>query len=288
MKKLVKRKSPLEPSAGPRKRAYELDGMTTLNMPQDPMRQIENEALRDLSNEYRALRIEEMIAKKRKQLGASGPASSIQMQRENLEYFKTVMELAKMNQPKDQPDRTLEYLRFFDTVTKNQGAPANFFDQYIKGRELGIFGQPSTGDSNTSDVEIERLRGERMLDSKRIDLELHKLRLEQQLGADRLSMFAQVLGPVLAVGGDQLAQSMRKTGSETGARVNNPFNPASQTLQGETGKLEIQCDCGFNEALLVPVPPPATVACPQCGKTLETGPPPISDSETESQWGNNK
>lgn len=51
-----------------RKRAYDLPGMTPLPFPQDPIRQIENEVLRDISEEYRVLRLEQMIEKRRREI----------------------------------------------------------------------------------------------------------------------------------------------------------------------------------------------------------------------------
>ncbi len=282
-----RKKSPLEPPVR-RKRAYELPNMMNVRVPQDPLRQIEEQTNWDLRNEYLQLKHEEMILKKRRQLEKLSPASNIQMQKESLDYFKTVMELAKMNQPKDQPDRNLEYLKFFHTVTQNQGAPPNFFDQYVKGRELGIFGQPSTGDSNKSDVEIEKLKGERMLNSKRLDLELTKLRLEQDAKRDTLGMVGQFLAPFVAFGGGKMAEDMKAIGMRAGAGMHNPGNPSQgilpNSLQGPTAELHFKCTCGYDKVLVVPSPPPAQIACPGCGESLNTGPPPLGDLEAASQW----
>ncbi len=284
---MVKRKTPLEPTSR-RKRTYELPNLLNVRVQPDPLREIETQIFRDLSDEYRALKIETMIEATRKRLDKSAPASNIHLQKENLEYFKTVMDLAKMNQPKDQPDRTLEYLKFFNTVTQNQGAPPNFFDQYIKGRELGIFGQPSTGDSNTSDVEIEKLRGERMLNSKRLDLELTKLRLEQDAKRDTLGMVGQFLAPFVAFGGGKLAEDMQARGMRAGAGMHNLGNPSQgilpNSLQGQTAELHFKCTCGYDKVLVVPSPPPPQITCPGCGESLNTGPPPLGDLETSAQW----
>jgi len=293
---MVRRKTPLEPTVR-RKRSYTWGGFQTQSPP-DPLTQMETQNLKDLSTEFRTLRIEEMLQKKRKQMAASGPISNTQAQRENLAYFKTVMELAQMNQPKDQPDKTLEYLKFFNTVTQGQGAPANFFDQYIKGRELGIFGQPSTGDSNPSDVEIEKLRGERMLDSKRIDLELHKLRLERESDQGKISMLGQIVAPFMAYSGAKVAEDMKARGADMGNRYRNPGNSQNalneflqeqgiinpNSLQGKTAEMKISCPCGYDKVLMVPLPPPAQISCPGCGKTLQTGPAPSGDEETREQW----
>lgn len=292
---MVKKKSPLEPTAR-RKRAYELDGMSTLQAPQDPLRQIEDQSLRDLSNEYRQLRVEEMIAKKRKQLDSSSPTSNIQTQKENLELLKTMMELQKMSQPKESPDKTLEYLNFFNTLMKQyQGSNAqpSFFDEYIKARELGIVGHSEPGEPNSFSVEMEKLRGERMLDSKRIDLELKKMSLKAEDGRNKIGMVASILSPVAAYTSGKMAEDMRKRGMDTANKFIHPGNPSPEaailsSLQGETAEMQITCDCGFNKSMLVPVPPPSNLACPGCGKILTTGPPPSSNEEAEDEWRNEK
>ena len=281
---MVKRKSPLEPSAGPRKRAYELPNMINVQVPQDPIRQIENQALSDLSNEYRTLRIEEMIAKKRRTMNVSESGS----QKDTLEIFKAVSDFQKQNKP-ESADKTITLVKtIYDLVRGGEGNAPSFFDQYVKGRELGIFGQPSTGDSNKSDVEIEKLRGERMLNSKRIDLELTKLRLEQDAKRDTLGMVGQFLAPFVAFGGGKLAEDMQARGMRAGAGMHNPGNPSQgilpNSLQGPTAELHFKCTCGYDKVLVVPSPPPAQITCPGCGESLNTGPPPLGDLETSAQW----
>jgi hypothetical protein len=54
--------------------------MTPLSYPEDPIRQIENETLRDLTDEYRMLRLEQMIEKRRREVdrlkrGDSSPST---------------------------------------------------------------------------------------------------------------------------------------------------------------------------------------------------------------------
>ena len=61
------KKDPLA-SPGRRTRAYELPNLVNVQSSQDPLREIEDDAIRDLSSEYRQLRVEEMIAKKKLQL----------------------------------------------------------------------------------------------------------------------------------------------------------------------------------------------------------------------------
>jgi len=170
----------VKPKARPRrKRAYELDGLVPLRAParaQDQIGQIESQALTDLANEYRILRIEELISKKRGQI-AKGPSSDVQSQKNSLDLVKGVFEISEMIQGKKNPDQTLEYLKFYNQMMQNQGSPG-FFQQYQQAKELGIVGH-SEGESNQFSVEMERLRGERMMESKKIDLELTKMRLEQ-------------------------------------------------------------------------------------------------------------
>ncbi len=310
---MVKKKSPLEPSAGPRKRAYELPGMINIQGSTDPLRQIENEAIRDLSNEYRQLRIEEMIQKKRKQMGG-GPTSNAQVQQENLSIIKTVMDIAKMNQPPQSPDKTLDYLAFFNTLIKQyQGtSQPSFFDEYIKARELGIFGSQESGEHNQFSVELEKIRGERMLTGKKFDLELHKMRLEAEAKQNTISMLTQIAAPLLAIAGGKMATEMQEKGMSHASRILKPGNPKSKSeyqeffekariipsnsLQGETAEMKIMCTCGYDKMMLVPVPPPPTLTCPGCGATLLTGTQPGStlgtpsniDAELKKQWGENK
>ena len=295
-----RKKSPLEPTPK-RTRAYELPNLVNVQTPSDPIRQIENEAIRDLSNEYRTLRIEELIAKKKKQLTASVPTSNIQAQKENLEYIKTVMELSKMNQPKEGPDQTLEYLKFFNQMNlQNQqlNAPSSFFDQYLKAREMGIVGNPSTGEHNQFSVELEKLRSERMMSGKKIDLELHKMRLEQESNQGKIGMIGQIVAPFMAYSGAKLAEDMKARGADMGNRYRNSGNSQNalneflqeqgiinpNSLQGKTAEMKISCPCGYDKVLMVPLPPPAQISCPGCGKTLQTGPAPSGDEETREQW----
>ncbi len=310
---MARKKSPLEPSAGSRKRAYNMDGMTNISVAPDPLRQIENEAIRDLSNEYRQLRIEEMIAKKRKQLTGSTPSSNTQSQKEYLENYKIMMEIAKMNQPKDQPDKTLDYLAFFNTLIKQyQGSTQpSFFDEYIKARELGIFGSQESGEHNQFSVELEKIRGERMLTGKKFDLELHKMRLEAEAKQNTIGMLTQIAAPILAIAGGKMAVDMQEKGMDHAGKILKPGNPSQtgyqkflekagivnpNSLQGETAEMKIMCNCGYDKMMLVPVPPPSTLTCPGCGATLLTGTQPGStlgtpssiDAELKKQWGENK
>lgn len=288
----------MEPRAR-RKRAYELPGMTTLRAPQDPIREIENEAIRDLSNEYRTLRIEEMISKKRQQI-SKGPISGIQSQKDNLEMFKMFMELQKLNQPKDKPDQTLEYLKYFNNLMQTAGAGPNFFEQYSRAKELGIVSQSEAGDPNQFSVEMEKLRGERMLSGKKIDLEIMKMRLEQEDGRDKLALLAQILAPVAAYSGAKMSEDMRARGADAANKIMNPeknifksfmeqggiINPGS--LAGQTAEMRVACDCGYDKTLVVPVPPPESLACPGCGKQLMTAPHSGDDEETRSEWSDHK
>ena len=301
---MVKKRSPLEPSIK-RRRSYTWGGFPT-PYSQDPLTKIENQALSDLSNEYRTLRIEEMITKKKRQLEKSSPSSELSMQKQNLDIVGSIVKIAKEISPTSGTDQTLEYLKFFNTVIQNQGGKGpSFFENMISDpllyqRTQDIFSRGRTGETNKSDIEIERLRSERNMNNRKYDLELHKLRLETELRQNNLGLIAQILGPILAVGGNQIAQTMRNSGMELGQRARDPGNPASQNayqkflqeagivtpgaLSGDTAKLQFNCSCGFNEALLVPMPPPLSLSCPNCGQQLLTGPPAIGDAEVSEQW----
>jgi len=293
----------VKPKARPRrKRAYELDGLIPLRAParaQDQIGQIESQALTDLANEYRVLRIEELISKKRGQI-AKGPSSGAQNQKDSLDLVKGVFEISQMIKGKENPNQTLEYLKFFNQMMASQGSPG-FFEQYARAKEIGILGH-TEGESNQFSVEMERLRGERMMESKKIDLELTKMRLEQEDGRQKIAMLAQFFSPLVALGGARMADGMREQGATMAANWRNPGNPRNPgdpaydqylrdvgivepgSLSGETAEMQIVCDCGFNKSMIVPVPPPPSLSCPGCGKKLNTAPQPSTDEESKAQW----
>lgn len=293
---MPRKKSPLTPPVS-RRRAYELPNLVRVNVPQDPITEIENQNLRDLSNEYRVLRLEEMLSKKRQQI-SKGPTSGIQGQRDILETFKVFSEIQKINKPSEGVDKTLEYLKFFNTMMQGQGSPG-FFEQYARAKELGIMHDSDPGNPNKFSVEMEKLRGERMLTAKKIDLELTKLRLEQANGQDKLAMLANFLSPFVAIQGNKMADGMRVAGRDMAGRWGNPNNPGDpaynkfleeagfvkpSSLQGETAEMRVACDCGYDKTLIVPVPPPASISCPGCKKTLLTGPQPGTGDEEGAEW----
>ena len=305
---MPKKKNPLEPTPR-RTRAYELPNLVNVRGTQDPIRDIENEALRDLSNDYRRLRIEEMIQKKRAQLEKSSPSSDISMQKQNLDIVGSIVKIAKELSPSSGKDQTLEYLRFFNEITQNQGGKgSSFFESMVQDpalyqRTQEIFSGGRSGTTNTSDIEIEKLRGERMLSGKKIDLEIFKMRLENELRASNMGIIANILGPILSLGGAQVARTMQQKGMEMGQGHLNPGAPASSqdslrgilqgaglikpdSLQGQTGEMLIKCYCGYNKIMLVPDPPPKILNCPGCGQPLETsvGIPSITDEEAGAQW----
>lgn len=78
------KKDPLA-SPGRRTRAYELPNLINVQGSQDPLRQMEDDALRDLSSEYRLLRVEEMIQKKKRQLEKVAPTSDGSMPMRQIE-----------------------------------------------------------------------------------------------------------------------------------------------------------------------------------------------------------
>ncbi len=298
-----RKKSPLEPTPK-RMRAYEMPNLVNVRVQPDPIREIENEAMRDLSNEYRQLRVEEMIAKKRKQLAKTSPSDDTDMQKKNLDIIEGVIKVAKELQPQAGKDETLEYVKLIKEVlmesTKNQpGRGPSFFESIISDPNLyqraqDIFGRGKTGETNSSDIEIEKLRGERDSNNRKWDLELRKLQLQNEDRRGNMEMIAGILGPVLAAGGAQLAQNMNQTGMDMGSRMRNPGNPAPGSvyqellkdagLQGETGELHFKCTCGYDKVMVVPVPIPAQISCPGCGQSLNTGPPQLSDLETAAKW----
>lgn len=298
---MPRKKSPLEPTVR-RKRAYEMGGLSNVQPAPDPIRAIENEALRDLSNEYRMLRIEEMISKKKKQLtNVPNPSSNIQLQKANLDMFKTMMDIAKSSQPAQGPDKSIEYAKLIASVygdmMKNQskGGPS-FFESmlmdptlYARAQNLGVFsGQGGEKDQNQFSVEIEKLRGERDMQNRKFDLELQKSRLDAENGRFKLETVIRALSPFMAIYGDGLANKARDVGRATLGNKPSPQSHGPNPYAGneELAEVNIVCDCGYNKALLLPNPPPSEVACPNCRKLLNVGSSIPTEEEIVNEWRN--
>ncbi len=297
---MPRKKSPLEPTVR-RKRAYELGGLTNVQAAPDPIRDIENEAIRDLSNEYRMLRIEEMITKKKRQLGAiANPSSNIQLQKDNLALFKGMIDIAKSAQPASGPDKSIEFAKLITTIygeiikNQNRGSPS-FFENllmdpnlYNRAQSLGIFGNRGEGkDMNAFSVEIEKLRGERDLQNRRFDLEIQKSRLQHEDSRYKMDLALRAIGPMLNIAGNSLAKDAYATGRNIAGHINpNQTQAQNSYASGELATIEIVCDCGFSKSMLLPDPPPGQVPCPGCGTLLNVGTEIPSDEESASVWRN--
>ncbi|MBA7558362.1 hypothetical protein ES705_51161 [subsurface metagenome] len=120
-----------------------------------------------------------------------------------------------------------------------------------------------------------------------MDLELKKMGLEAEERHQRLAMIITGLSPVLTLFGAKTAEDMQQRGMDMGRQLRNPnLSPETallKNLMGETAEMQIQCSCGYNKSMLVPVPPPASLSCPACGKTLLTGSQPDTDDE-DAEW----
>jgi len=285
-----RKKDPLAPPSR-RRRAYEMPNLVNIQGSPDPLRQIEDDALRDLSSEYRQLRVEEIIMKKRRQLEKSSPSSDISLQKQNVDLISSIFKLAKDIQPQQGKDDTLAYVTLFkdlmleSTKIQNQvGRGPSFFESMITdpalySRTREIFNSGKTGDTNKSDIEIEKLRGERELSGRKMDLEIKKLGLEAEERNQKLAMIMGGLSPILTMFGAKTAEDMRRRGMDMGKMIHNPNNPSPEAallrnLMGETAELRLACECGYDKVLLIPVPPPSSITCPGCQKTLVIGPQP--------------
>ncbi|MBA7625573.1 hypothetical protein ES703_33004 [subsurface metagenome] len=294
-----------------RKRAYELPnlirGQGNIQRSPDQFSELQDQNLRDLAGEYKVLRIEEMLQKKRNQLSKGDSSSDSNLQKGNLDLVTSIFKLVKEAQPQQSKDDTLAYVTLFkdlmleSTKIQNQGGRGpSFFESIITDptlyeRTKDIFSSGKTGDTNKSDIEIERLRGEREMSGRKMDLEIKKLGLEAEERHQRLAIIMNGLSPILTLFGAKTAEDMRQRGMDMGRQLHNP-NPSPENtllsnlmgepgnLQGQTGKLEIRCDCGFSESMLVPIPPPQSIACPNCGKKLLTGPQPGTGDEEDAEW----
>ena len=291
----------------------------------DPLNQLMEEEARDLASEARRLRLEEIIEKRRRALQRTREGNPITGGNSNELYgivrlmneqLKTGVEIAKAPKDTSKTNESIEMMKLFMGIIQEsikgpveralaQNRGGSFLENvlmdpnmYERAQSLNLFGSRSgkNENTNTSDVEIEKLRGERMLDSKRIDLELQRMRLEADNDRDKIGIFAQALGSAVAYGATKIENDMRKKGEEAANKFFNPNNPAPHTgnpgllqkegiinptpPQEETTELRVNCDCGHDEMVTIPVPPPESLACPGCGKRLIIG---KVDEEREAQ-----
>ncbi len=182
--------------------------------------------------------------------------------------------------------KPLEYLRLAKELLlsdqKSHNQPS-FFDNFLKLRELGMISSSSATDQNQFSVQIERLRGERDLQNRKYDLELQKSRLQHDQRARMLETLISSFVPMLNLASNSLAQESKNLGRNLVERVGNPVahNPGPDP---ETATIDISCRCGYQNALLVPVPVPEKITCPGCGTVLNVGETPPPDSETADAW----
>jgi hypothetical protein len=289
-----------------RARLYDIVTGTKPQSQLDPLDQLMEDEARGLASEARRLRLEEIIETRKRKLSRTRQGSPIMgddsnqlMNLMNLmnKQLETGVKIATSREGSgSNPAQVLEYVKLFNDIMRSQGAGPSFFEQFQQAREMGLINQSEGGDPNKFSVQMESLRSERMLTAKKIDLELMKMRLQQEDGQNKLALLAQIFAPVVAYSGNKMSEDMRARGADAASRIMNPeqniftdlmeqggiINPGS--LQGKTGKMLINCDCGFSESMLVPIPPPEQISCPNCGKKLLTGPQPGTGDEEDAEW----
>ncbi len=272
--------------------------------PPDPLRQLEADEVEEQRKMINNLRHEELILRRenridreqKKQDSFRGKGGNDQ-----LESYKRFMELQNMalNMNAKKEDPITEAVKAivpmaFNALMAPQPDPV---EQIARYQQLGLIPQHGTaGEHNKFSVELEKIRGERMLLGKQHDLQLYKLQLEQANRQEMLETAAKIIGPLLGVAGGEMAKKMEQKGMTAAIQARNPgfektilntlgagaTSPGS--LQGETAEMLIRCDCGYDKVMLVPVPPPQVLSCPGCGKTLLTGSDPSVEKELKEQW----
>ena len=366
---LVKKKG--EPASGSRrKRAYELDGMTPLQFPQDPLRQIETQALQDMSDEYRMLRLEQMLEKRKREVekmrdgiseGGSLPSNQdmlsmarfmaelspdeAQRVRSAYTFFRTMekgggggmtllpmlwnyarcdpgssegqminylklmdtqfskgLELAKAVTPAKADASAIEFLKVMkDLVIEGVRNPVlqaikasqpnpGVFEQILtqpelwnRAKEIGMFGGGSNAAASQIDLEIEKLRGERQLQSTKWELELRRDELKRQSEDRRTDNLIAFMGPLAAVFGMPAAQRMRDLGQQQAATHNPTFTHPSPPGAAPPQMVNLRCSCGYQGTAPLTDPPQDAIKCPGCDKMLRVSPPEYPSREEQDE-----
>jgi len=225
------------------------------------------------------------------------------------DQFSRGVETAQRVMPSRESNDAIELMKIFkDLITDSVQRPLeeaikqvqpqpSAFEQillddrlFVRAKELGMFGGSGGASKGSIDLEIERLRGERELTSKKLELEFKKAMLEHDANDRRTDAIINALTPLGALFAGPIDQKMRSLGQQTGGRTPPPRGVAPSSGK----KAMIQCSCGYRGPMSFPGAMPRIVNCPKCGqeltiKTPEAEGPPAPEYgisfEPEQQWG---
>jgi len=264
----------------------------------NPYDELLREEAQSLASEARRLGLEQLILNRKMKIERTKQGSTILGGGENSNQLLQLVQmmnsqltqgisLASSGNQTD-PLKPLEMLKLAKEILldnqKSHNQPS-FFDNFLKLRELGMISSSPATDQNQFSVQIERLRGERDMNNRKYDLELQKSRLQHDQRARMLETLISSFVPMLNLASNSLAQESKNLGRNLVERVGNPVahNPGTAP---EMAAIDISCKCGYQNTLLVPVPPPETITCPGCSVVMNVGATPPPDSLTSDAWKN--
>ena len=148
-------------------------------------------------------------------------------------------------------------------------------------KESGMFGGGSGAATSNIDLDIEKIRGERMMMMRKWELEAQKdawtRDAEDRRTDTLLTLFAPFAGAIAGVG----SQRMKELGQQQAA-AHNPTSPhSSPPAAAPQQMVQLRCACGYQGKLPLTDPPPEEIVCPECKQKLivTTPKPPIKEGE---------
>jgi len=197
--------------------------------------------------------------------------------------FSKGLELARAVNPVQSEDSTMKFLQLMkDLVIEGVRNPLlqaieksqpqqGVFEQIIMNpamftrfKEIGLFGGGAA--TTNIDLEIEKLRGERYLQSTKWELEIRRDELKRQADDRRTDNLLAVFGPLAAAFGGPAAQRMQELGKQQAA-AHNPMPPSNMIPDMNT--VHLLCSCGYQGSEQLTNPPQSEIKCPDCGIMLK-------------------
>ena len=228
------------------------------------------------------------------------------------DQFKTGIEAMKaVMPPKEKSSNATELLKIFkdlvqDSVKKPmeqlvkqmQPQPSAFEqilmnpEMFSRAKEIGMFGSRETKAGSTHiDLEIEKLRGERELSTRKMDLEWKRDMLKRDSEDRRTDSLIALAAPFSAVFAGPINQRMRQFGQQQAAAHNptsgiqpSEMTPTSPPSSTENNVL-IKCSCGYQGLETFQGTTPDIINCPNCGLELLVGGAPDARKPEETDTG---
>jgi len=143
---------------------------------------------------------------------------------------------------------------------------------FMKPEVFSRFKELGFGGSNTAtthlDLEIEKLRGDRQLQTTKWELEMRRDELKRQAEDRRTDTLISVFAPLAsAFAGSAVSGKMRDLGQQQ-ATAHNPTQTHLIPTVPPGDYIQLQCPCGYRGIEPLANPPQTKIICPICKQVL--------------------